>query len=401
MLKCPASHAQIDSACMSYRHDFGLMKPEDVATLRIQAQYWLEAWMKEGLVFDVDDKQQEIDNLRKEVAELKEKLAVADASATPDAGGDFRTQIILLQSENGELKRQLEQATDPEYLAAALGAIGATDMEWKDIAEKRTEQVAALNSGLKVAQQGIDDWMHVYAHDLCDEADVKAARDRVYKHGTLAYIAEINQTINEAYKVASYEDVLPEHDVIGKVTDAPILPTKAYLTTDKDGSTVLSQIERVWSDEDIQNFEIQTTNLVDGERANAIIGSLRYETLRLYNEIYGRVESLREKWGKASGTQAEEAAWDMGNRVISHLKQIKFDASGAFKSGLVISDEDADAIKQVLEKFDQTLENQKNNGPDAKLAVIANYGDIALNALRKIVNKAGSMTLSFSQSARD
>lgn len=389
MYNCPATDKQIDSACMSYRHDYGLLDEKKREDVRMAAKYWLEAWMKEGLVFDVDGRQQEIDKLRREVDALKAKLAVAVAS-TPDVGGDFRTQIILLQSENGELKRQLEQATDPEYLSAALGAIGATDKEWKDIAEKRTEQVAALNSALKVARQGINDWMHDYAHDLCDEAEVQAARDRIYKHGTLAYIAEINQAINEAFKVASYEDVLPEHGVIGKVADVPLLPNKAYLTTDKNGSTVLSAIERVWSDEDVQDFEIQTTNLVDGEQANAIIGSLRYETFRLYNEIYGRVENLREKWGKARGTQAEEAAWDMGNRVISHLKQIKFDASGAFKSGVVVSDENLAEISRVLAKFDQTFENQKNNGPDAKLAVIANYGDIALNALRKIAKQAGT-----------
>lgn len=389
MFNCPATDKQIDSACMSFRHDFGLLDEKKREDVRMAAKYWLEAWMKEGLVFDVDGRQQEIDKLRREVDALKAKLAVAVAS-TPDVGGDFRTQIILLQSENGELKRQLEQATDPEYLSAALGAIGATDKEWKDIAEKRTEQVAALNSALKVARQGINDWMHDYAHDLCDEAEVQAARDRIYKHGTLAYIAEINQAINEAFKVASYEDALPEHDVIGKVSSVPLLPNKAYLTTDKNGSTVLSAIERVWSDEDVQDFEIQTTNLVDGEQANAIIGSLRYETLRLYNEIYGRVENLREKWGKARGTQAEEAAWDMGNRVISHLKQIKFDASGAFKSGVVVSDENLAEISRVLAKFDQTFENQKNNGPDAKLAVIANYGDIALNALRKIAKQAGT-----------
>lgn len=390
MSHCPATKDQIDSACMSYRHDFGLMKPDDVAKLRTQSQDWLEAWMKEGLVFDVDGKQQEIAKLRKEVKELKSKLTEAEAS-TPETSGDFRTQIILLKSENSELKRQLKQASDPEYLSTALVTIGAVDKEWKEIAEKRTEQVAALNSALRVARQGIDDWMHIYAHDLCDEAEVKAARDRVYENGTLAYMANINQTINEAFKVASYDGVLPEHEAIGKVPSVPMLQSKAYLTTDKNGSTVLSAIEKVWSDEDVQDFEIQTTNLVDGEKAHMLIGSLRYETILFYNDFYKTVENLREKWGRANGTPTEEAAWDMANRVISCLKQIKFDTEGAFKSGVVvISEEDLVEISRVLAGFDQTFENQKNNGPDAKLAVIANYGDIALNALRKIAKQAGT-----------
>lgn len=389
MINCPSTRSQIDSACMSYRHDFGLLEAEKRNSLRNDARHWLEAWMKEGLIFDVEGKQQEIDKLRKEVKELKTKLTETEAS-TSEVGGDFRTQIILLKSENSELKRQLEQATDPEYLSAALGTIGAVDKEWKDIAQKRTEQVAALNSALRVARQGIDDWMHIYAHDLCDEAEVKAARDRVYENGTLAYMANINQAIMEAFKVAAYDDVLPEHNVIGKVPDVPLLPSKAYLTTDKNGSTVLSAIERVLSDEDVQDFEIQTTNLVDGEKAHMLIGSLRYETILFYNDFYKTVENLREQWGRANGTPTEEAAWDMANRVISCLKQIKFDTEGAFKSGVVvISEEDLVEISRVLAGFDQTFENQKNNGPDAKLAVIANYGEIALNYLCNLLNRSG------------
>lgn len=389
MINCPATRSQIDSACMSYRHDFGLFEAEKRNSLRNDARHWLEAWMKEGLIFEVKGNQQEIEKLRKEVEELKLKLTETEAS-TSEIGGDFRTQIILLKSENSELKRQLKQATDPEYLSTALVTIGAVDKEWKDIAEKRTEQVAALNSALRVARQGIDDWMHIYAHDLCDEAEVKTARDRVYENGTLAYMANINQTINEAFKVASYDDVLPEHEVIGKVPSVPMLQSKAYLTTDKNGFTVLSAIERVWSDEDVQDFEIQTTTLVDGKHAHALMGSLRYETILFYNDFYKKVENLREKWGRANGTPAEEAAWDMANRVISYLKQIKFDTEGAFKSGVVVGDEDADAIKRILEEFDQKLAIQDNNGPDAKLAVIANYGEIALNALRKIAKQAGT-----------
>lgn len=40
--------AQIDSACLSYRHDYGLMLEPDRARLRFQALEWLHAWHKEG-----------------------------------------------------------------------------------------------------------------------------------------------------------------------------------------------------------------------------------------------------------------------------------------------------------------------------------------------------------------
>ncbi len=39
--------AQIDSACLSFRHDFGLLSKEQQDTLRLEAKYWLEAWDKE------------------------------------------------------------------------------------------------------------------------------------------------------------------------------------------------------------------------------------------------------------------------------------------------------------------------------------------------------------------
>lgn len=41
------TEAQINSACMSYRHDFGLLPPKEQSELRAQAKYWLQAWMWE------------------------------------------------------------------------------------------------------------------------------------------------------------------------------------------------------------------------------------------------------------------------------------------------------------------------------------------------------------------
>lgn len=36
----------VDDACMSFRHDFGLMTPEHQEILRETARFWLEAWGK-------------------------------------------------------------------------------------------------------------------------------------------------------------------------------------------------------------------------------------------------------------------------------------------------------------------------------------------------------------------
>lgn len=37
----------INSACLSYRHDFGLLTEEEQNRMRIEAKEWLRAWKKE------------------------------------------------------------------------------------------------------------------------------------------------------------------------------------------------------------------------------------------------------------------------------------------------------------------------------------------------------------------
>jgi len=42
--------AQINSACLSYRHDFGLMDKRDQDNLRFNANEWFLAWQKEARI---------------------------------------------------------------------------------------------------------------------------------------------------------------------------------------------------------------------------------------------------------------------------------------------------------------------------------------------------------------
>jgi hypothetical protein len=43
---------QISSACLSFRHDFGLLSPEEKNRVRFEATEWLHAWLKEGIGCD-------------------------------------------------------------------------------------------------------------------------------------------------------------------------------------------------------------------------------------------------------------------------------------------------------------------------------------------------------------
>jgi hypothetical protein len=63
------------------------------------------------------------------------------------------------------------------------------------------ERIAALREALRKHMVVVDDWMHIYASDMCDEARVKEARSRVYEHGTLAYIAFAQDNARAALEV--------------------------------------------------------------------------------------------------------------------------------------------------------------------------------------------------------
>lgn len=49
------NEAQIASACLSYRHDYGLLPPDLQTRTRIEACEWLRAWQKEGFGCDKDE----------------------------------------------------------------------------------------------------------------------------------------------------------------------------------------------------------------------------------------------------------------------------------------------------------------------------------------------------------
>jgi hypothetical protein len=47
----------------------------------------------------------------------------------------------------------------------------------------------------------LDDWLHIYASDMCDEKDVKESFKRIKENGgTIAYIATLRQKIRKELK---------------------------------------------------------------------------------------------------------------------------------------------------------------------------------------------------------
>lgn len=59
------------------------------------------------------------------------------------------------------------------------------------------EEVKGLIEALKKSSEGLNCWLHFYAPKFCDEEKVKEFR-KMMDHGTLSYIAEVNQVIEHA-----------------------------------------------------------------------------------------------------------------------------------------------------------------------------------------------------------
>ena len=62
---------------------------------------------------------------------------------------------------------------------------------------------AALRAALERSMLAINDWLHTYAHDLCDRDDVARSNSRVQAQGgTLAYIGSVQEQNRAALAAA-------------------------------------------------------------------------------------------------------------------------------------------------------------------------------------------------------
>ena len=68
---------------------------------------------------------------------------------------------------------------------------------------------AQLVEALKTSITAIDDWLHIYAEELCNEPDVAASKVRVHENGTLAYIAYVQDKNRVALAAAEENQQIP------------------------------------------------------------------------------------------------------------------------------------------------------------------------------------------------
>ena len=64
-----------------------------------------------------------------------------------------------------------------------------------------TEHLPAVARGaLEAASQALDDWLHTYASEFCNAERVRQSYERIAERGTIGYIAQVQQRINEVLK---------------------------------------------------------------------------------------------------------------------------------------------------------------------------------------------------------
>lgn len=64
--------------------------------------------------------------------------------------------------------------------------------------EAAANHIETLVVALRRSMVAIDDWLNVYASDLCDPARIEEAKKRISEHGTLSYIAMVQDQNRKA-----------------------------------------------------------------------------------------------------------------------------------------------------------------------------------------------------------
>ena len=60
-----------------------------------------------------------------------------------------------------------------------------------------TKRISELEAALRQSMIALDDWLNIWAADMCGVDRVEQARERVSRNGTIAYISDV-QSINRA-----------------------------------------------------------------------------------------------------------------------------------------------------------------------------------------------------------
>jgi hypothetical protein len=131
------TQAQVSSACLSFRHDYGLLSEAEQKAVQFEAREWLHAWRKEGLGLAQTQNRDGISALIRVAAECHRKKWQFDS-------GERRLSVIdarnLVNIAFNELHRIGDMALKEKEALAALAPGNGADQSAPDF---KTAQDAA------------------------------------------------------------------------------------------------------------------------------------------------------------------------------------------------------------------------------------------------------------------
>jgi hypothetical protein len=110
-----------------------------------------------------------------------------------------------------ELEEELTRLTDLNTAYKGQAEAGAGEIErLRDLVMGGSANIERLREALKRSVVAIDDWLHQYASELCDEKYVAATAKRIMANGgTLAYIANLQEQNRAALSAGNLLPVEP------------------------------------------------------------------------------------------------------------------------------------------------------------------------------------------------
>lgn len=193
-------------------------------------------------------KEKHICDMVAQLEEAKQLQAhtVANVKFTQEIADKRRLELEALRAGLEKVRvaatlHYMGQAYDPAHMRAIANVCIALlngEEEPKDLDEAPLPSITVENLALKGALERsivcIDDWINTFAPEFCDEQRVKEAKERLGAHGTLAYLAEVQEQNRAALGYPENDGLLKTLEAqLGKLVEdvdnqIPI-PLRAYL----------------------------------------------------------------------------------------------------------------------------------------------------------------------------
>jgi len=78
-------------------------------------------------------------------------------------------------------------------LIASAPDLAAEIPRLREANEALSRENEALKAALARSMTALDDWLNIFAEDMCEEERVREAKQRVYEHGSIHYISMVQQ----------------------------------------------------------------------------------------------------------------------------------------------------------------------------------------------------------------